>query len=114
MVMDILSIPAMNDESGRIFSGARRTISWEKAQLRTENIEKVEYLKYWNLNDISKEDLILFFYRTIASNCQRLIFLMRCLPTQVPYCQALSFLLSIISIIDRGFIALSKTTLGKR
>jgi hypothetical protein len=31
--------------------------------------------------------------------------------THVPYCQALWFLLSIISIIDRGFIALSKTTL---
>jgi hypothetical protein len=51
-------------------------------------------------------------------------FLIRCLPelsqsTYVPYCQALSFLLSIISIIDqsitiidRGFIALSKTTLA--
>jgi hypothetical protein len=58
MAMDILSIPAMNDEPERVFSGARRTISWERAQLEAENIEKVEYLKHWNLSGISKEDLI--------------------------------------------------------
>jgi hypothetical protein len=58
MAMDILSIPAINDESERIFSGIRRTISWERAQLKTENIENVEYLKLWNLSGISKKDFI--------------------------------------------------------
>jgi hypothetical protein len=57
--MDILSIPVINDELERVFSKAYRTISWEKAQLEAENIEKMEYLKYWNLNDILKEDLII-------------------------------------------------------
>jgi hypothetical protein len=47
--MDILSIPAINDKLKRAFSGARRTILWERAQLKTKNIEKKEYLKYWNL-----------------------------------------------------------------
>jgi len=30
MAMDILSIPAMSDEPERVFSGARRTITWEQ------------------------------------------------------------------------------------
>jgi hypothetical protein len=46
MAIDILSIPVMNNESERIFSEARRTISWERAQIETENLEKVEYLKH--------------------------------------------------------------------
>jgi hypothetical protein len=46
MAMDILSIPAINDKLKRVFSGARRTTLWERAQLRVKNIEKVEYLKY--------------------------------------------------------------------
>jgi hypothetical protein len=29
IALDILSIPAMSDEPERVFSGARRTISWE-------------------------------------------------------------------------------------
>jgi hypothetical protein len=33
MALDILSIPAMSDEAERVFSGARRTISWERAQM---------------------------------------------------------------------------------
>ena len=33
MAIDILSILAMSDEPERIFSGARRTISWERSQL---------------------------------------------------------------------------------
>jgi hypothetical protein len=56
MIIDILSISIISDKLKRIFSGARRTISWERAQLEVENIEKVECLKYWNLNGISKKD----------------------------------------------------------
>jgi hypothetical protein len=57
MIIDILSIPIMSDKSERIFLGARRTISWEKAQMKTENLEKMECLNYWKRNDISDEIL---------------------------------------------------------
>jgi hypothetical protein len=35
----------MSAESERVFSRARRTISWERMQLEHKNIEKIEYLK---------------------------------------------------------------------
>jgi hypothetical protein len=38
--MNILSIPTINDKLERVFSGTRRTILCEKAQLKIENIEK--------------------------------------------------------------------------
>jgi hypothetical protein len=47
MAIDILSIPAMSAKPERIFSSVRRTISWERAQLGAETIEKVECLKHW-------------------------------------------------------------------
>jgi hypothetical protein len=47
MAIDILSIPAMSDEPERVFSGARRTISWDRAQLSAGNIERIECLKSW-------------------------------------------------------------------
>ena len=52
MAIDILSIPAMSDEPERVFSGARRTISWERMQLGREIIEKVECLKSWMRNNM--------------------------------------------------------------
>ena len=55
MAIDILSIPAISDESERVFSGARRTISWERAQLSAENIERVECLKSWQRSNVSNE-----------------------------------------------------------
>jgi hypothetical protein len=57
MAVDILSIPAMSDEPERVFSGARRTISWERAQLSAENIERIECLKHWQKSRISEERL---------------------------------------------------------
>jgi hypothetical protein len=45
MAIDILLILVMSDEPERVFLKARRTISWERAQLSIENIERVEYLK---------------------------------------------------------------------
>jgi hypothetical protein len=47
MAIDILSIPAMSSEPERIFSGARRTISWDRARLGGRNIERTECLKSW-------------------------------------------------------------------
>jgi hypothetical protein len=60
MAFDILSVPAMSDEPERIFSGARRTITWDKAQMEPNTIEMRECLKHWkkskNLNQIVIED----------------------------------------------------------
>ena len=47
MAIDILSIPAMSAEAERVFSGARRQISWDRARLGGEHIEKMECLKHW-------------------------------------------------------------------
>lgn len=50
MAIDILSIPAMSDEPERVFSGARRTISWDRAQLSASTIEMLECIKSWHRN----------------------------------------------------------------
>ena len=55
MAIDILSMPAMSDEPERIFSEARRTVSWERAQMGAENLERVECLKHWKRSHISDE-----------------------------------------------------------
>ena len=47
MAINILSIPAMSADPERVFSGARRTISWDRMLLGATTIEKVEYLKSW-------------------------------------------------------------------
>ncbi len=52
MAIDILSIPAMSDEPERVFSGARRTISWERGQLNPETVEMTECLKHWKKSGI--------------------------------------------------------------
>jgi hypothetical protein len=39
MAIDILSIPPMSDELERVFSGARRTVSWDRGQIEPETIE---------------------------------------------------------------------------
>jgi len=39
MAIDVLSIPAMSAEPERVFSGARRTISWDRAQLGELSVE---------------------------------------------------------------------------
>ena len=57
MAIDILSIPAMSAEPERVFSGARRIISWERMQLGRDNIEKIECLKSWIRNNIIVEAL---------------------------------------------------------
>ncbi len=47
LAINILSIPAMSAEPERVFSGARRTISWERMQLGETTIEILECLKHW-------------------------------------------------------------------
>jgi hypothetical protein len=47
MALDILSIPAMSAEPERVFSGARRTIRWDRTSLSSDNINHLECLKSW-------------------------------------------------------------------
>jgi hypothetical protein len=46
MTIDILLILAIGDEPERVFLKARRTVSWERAQMGAENLERVECLKH--------------------------------------------------------------------
>ena len=55
MAIDILSIPPMQDEAERVFSGARRTISWDRAKLLASNVEKTKYIKHWNKHDLIQQ-----------------------------------------------------------
>jgi asparagine synthetase A len=52
MAIDILTIPAMSDEPERVFSGARRTVSWDRTQMTAETLEIVECLKHWKRSGI--------------------------------------------------------------
>lgn len=47
MAIDVLSIPAMSAESERVFSGARRTITWERHKLGADVVERTECIKSW-------------------------------------------------------------------
>jgi hypothetical protein len=57
MAIDVLSIPAMSDEPERVFSAARRTVSWDRAQMEPETLERVECLKHWKRSGILNEIL---------------------------------------------------------
>jgi len=57
MAIDILSIPAMSAEPERVFSGARRTISWDRSRLSPTTVEKVECLKHWLKSRILEEGI---------------------------------------------------------
>jgi hypothetical protein len=52
MAIDILSIPPISDEPERVFLGARRTVTWDRGQLKPETIEIREYLKHWKRSGI--------------------------------------------------------------
>jgi hypothetical protein len=54
MASDILSIPAMSADPERVFSGARRTISWDRMLLGAATIEKGECLKSWIRSGITR------------------------------------------------------------
>lgn len=56
MAVDVLSISPMSAEAERVFSGARRTISWERAALGSDSIERGECLKSWSIQGISLLD----------------------------------------------------------
>jgi hypothetical protein len=52
MAIDILSIPPMSDELERVFSGARRIVTWDRGQIEVETIEMRECLKHWKRSGI--------------------------------------------------------------
>ena len=42
----------MQDEAERVFSGVRRTVSWDRAKLLGSTVEKTECMKHWNKQDL--------------------------------------------------------------
>jgi hypothetical protein len=63
LAIDILSVPAMSDAPERVFSGTRRTISWERCRMGPQMIERTQCLKSWikakivNTDEIDEIDL---------------------------------------------------------
>jgi hAT family C-terminal dimerisation region len=55
MAIEVLSVPAMSDDPERVFSCTRRTISWDRARLSAETIEKLECLSNWVKNDLIRK-----------------------------------------------------------
>ena len=52
MAINILLIPLISDKLERVFSGARRTVSWDRGQIEPETIKKRECLKHWKRSSI--------------------------------------------------------------
>jgi hypothetical protein len=52
MAIDIFSILPISDEPERVFSGVRRTVTWDRGQMEAEIIELRECLKHWKRNGI--------------------------------------------------------------
>ena len=52
MAIDILLIPPMSDKLERVFSGARRTVTWDRGQIEAETIKLRECLKHWKRSGI--------------------------------------------------------------
>jgi hypothetical protein len=57
--LDVLSAPSMSAESERVFSGARRTVSWSRSQLSTPIIEALECLKHWQVTGVVEDDFMI-------------------------------------------------------
>ncbi|KAM3468042.1 hypothetical protein MY5147_008325 [Beauveria neobassiana] len=55
MAIDILSVPAMSDDPERVFSCARRIISWDRARLTPETVERTQCLGSWVKNDLIRK-----------------------------------------------------------
>jgi hypothetical protein len=55
MAINVLSIAPMSDKAERVFSGTRRTISYDRARLGAENIEMTECIGNWNKNDLIRK-----------------------------------------------------------
>ena len=58
MAINVLSISAMSAEAERVFSGARRTISWERSSLQARSVEQSECLKHWIKSNITYGNVV--------------------------------------------------------
>ncbi|KAJ0126753.1 hypothetical protein HZ326_30141 [Fusarium oxysporum f. sp. albedinis] len=52
LAVNIFSIPVMSAGAERVFSGARRTITWDRSRLSVKTIEYTECLKHWIKNGL--------------------------------------------------------------
>ena len=57
MVINILLISAISNKPERVFSGGCHIVSWERAQMGAENLERVECSKHWKRSGILDEIL---------------------------------------------------------
>ena len=55
LAFEVLSIPAMSDKPERIFSGGRRTVTWERMHMNAETLEMTECTKDWHRSGILKD-----------------------------------------------------------
>jgi len=54
--IEILSIPSMSDKPERIFSGGRRTVTWDKTSMTAATLEQLECGRDWKRGDLLKND----------------------------------------------------------
>jgi len=50
LARDIFSIPPMSDEPERVFSSSRRVLSWDRARLSDEVLQRLQCIKHWKKN----------------------------------------------------------------
>ena len=54
--LEILSIPSMSDKPERVFSGGRRTVSWDKTAISAATLEQLECGRDWKRDDLLEEN----------------------------------------------------------
>jgi hypothetical protein len=47
MAIDIFCIPPMSAEAERVFSGARRQVTWDRSSMSAQMVEACECIKSW-------------------------------------------------------------------
>lgn len=57
--INVFTAQAMSAESERVFSGARRIVSWSRASLSASMIEVLECLKHWQTSGVIDEEFVL-------------------------------------------------------
>jgi hAT family C-terminal dimerisation region len=56
LAINVLAIPGMSDKPERVFSGGRRTISWDRSRFSMETVEQTECLKDWKCQEILSQE----------------------------------------------------------
>jgi hypothetical protein len=52
IAINVLLIPAISNELERVFSGACRTITWERGQIDPKTVKMTECLKHWKRSGV--------------------------------------------------------------